>query len=158
MNLQTVKDQNTDIVEISPELLTVANTYLKCNDIDETATSLCIDRARVTAILAKREVRAYVDSVFLDYGYRNRFKLGAAIDALIDKKLAELEEADIGSSKDIADLLQIAHKMRMDEIAAQTKLMEARAKSEAATVKNQTNIQINDGGNYTDLLKKIMAG
>jgi hypothetical protein len=154
--LEVIKDANLDIVEICPELLVVADTYLRNGNIDETASALRLDRAKVTQILAKREVRAYVDSIYMDYGYRNRFKLAGALDALIDKKLEELQEADIGSSKDIAELLQMAHKMRMDEIGAQTKLLEARNKHEV--IKNQTNIQVNQGptGNYADLLNKLM--
>ena len=72
------------------------------------------------------------------------------------KKLQELEEADISSSKDIADLLALSHKMRMDELAAMTKLIEAQTKQE--TVRNQTNIQINEAlpGNYGALVEKIM--
>ena len=57
----------------------------------------------------------------------------------------------------MADLLQLAHKMRMDEMKAQTEL----EKAKAGTVKNQVNIQDNSGipfgqGNYGNLLKKLL--
>ena len=108
--------------------------------------------------LAKREVRAYVDQVYLDTGYRNRFKLAETLDTLIDAKLAEAEESEVYSNKDLADLIQMAHKVRMDEIKAQTELEKAKAQ----TVKNQTNIQVNSAempfgqGNYGELMKKLL--
>lgn len=154
-NLTKLK-QTAEVSEIAPENLTVANTYLTCNNIDTTSTVLKIPREQVVQILAKREVRVYIDTIYMDYGYRNKFKLGEAIDRLITKKMEELEEADIGSSKDIADLLQLAHKMRMDELNAECKLLEARSKHD--NIKNQVNVQINEPqGNYGDLIARILA-
>ena len=77
------------------------------------------------------------------------------MDQIIERKLGELNEADIGSSKDILDILQFAHKLRMDELAAQTKLEAARA----SNVKQQTNIQINSpfgDTNYGKLLDSLL--
>ena len=76
---------------------------------------------------------------------------------MIEKKLEEADETEIYTNKDMADLLQLAHKMRMDEMKAQTELEKARA----GTIKNQVNIQDNSGvpfgqGNYGQLLKKLL--
>lgn len=76
---------------------------------------------------------------------------------LIEKKLEESEETEIYTNKDMADLLQMAHKMRIDEIKAQTDLEKAKSQ----TVKTQVNIQDNSGtpfgqGNYGQLIKKLM--
>jgi len=54
-------------------------------------------------------------------------------------------------------LLQMAHKMRIDELKAQTDYEKAKAQ----TVKTQVNIQDNSGtpfgqGNYGELIKKLM--
>ena len=59
---------------------------------------------------------------------------------MIQSKLEEAQETGVYSSKDLADLLQMAHKMRMDEIKAQAELI----KAENTSVKNQTNVQINE--------------
>ena len=72
-------------------------------------------------------------------------------------KLEEAEESGVYSSKDLADLLQMAHKMRMDEIKAQADL----AKAESGNIKNQTNVQINEAvpfgqGNYGKLMEKLL--
>ena len=57
----------------------------------------------------------------------------------------------------MADLLQMAHKMRIEEMKAQTELK----KAEAQSVKNQVNIQHNSEipfgqGNYGELIKKLL--
>jgi len=143
--------------QISPEGLEIANTYLKTTSVRETALKLKVTEDSVSKYLNQREVKKYVDTVFLDLGYRNRFKLAATLDDIIERKLEELDEAEMTSNKDIADLLQLAHKMRMDEMKA----VADQTKAESATVKNQTNVQINDNstfgeGNYGELMKKLL--
>ena len=125
---------------ISPEGLEIANTYLKTTSVEATASSLGVTQDEVSKYLNQREVKKYVDTVFLDVGYRNRFKLAATLDDIIEKKLEELDEADMTSNKDIAELLQLAHKMRVDEMKIQTDAV----KAEQSGIKNQTNVQIND--------------
>ena len=48
-------------------------------------------------------------------GYRNKNNIATVLDEMIQSKLEEAQE----TSKDLADLLQMAHRMRMDEIKAQ---------------------------------------
>jgi hypothetical protein len=79
------------------------------------------------------------------------------MDALIQRKFQELEEAEIGSSKDIADLLALSHKMSMDILDRQIQL----EKLKEANIKSQVNVQVNEFGNgskYNTLLEKIMKG
>ena len=76
----------------------------------------------------------------------------------LDKKIEEAEESQIYTNKDLADLVGMAHKIRMDELKAQTEL----EKAKAANIKSQTNVQINSGelpfgqGNYGELMKKLL--
>ena len=58
-----------EYVQISPEALEVANCYLQCQDVREVAESLEVGVDVVTQILAKREVKAYIDHVYLDVGF-----------------------------------------------------------------------------------------
>ena len=145
------------VTKMSPEGLEIANSYLKHGSIPAAAKELCVTEDTVSEALNKREIRQYIDTVYLDTGYRNRFKLSETLDLLIEKKLEEADETEIYTNKDMADLLQLAHKMRMDEMKAQTEL----EKAKAGTVKNQVNIQDNSGipfgqGNYGNLLKKLL--
>ncbi len=146
-----------ETLEISPEALEVANAYLQCQDINKTADDLDIPRSLVTQILARREVKAYVDYVFANIGFNNRFKIRAAMDALIKQKFQELEESGMGSSKDIAELLALSHKMTMDERAIEVKLEQLRQ----ANIKNQVNVQINegisDGSKYSQLIRSLLG-
>lgn len=144
---------------ISPEGLEVAQAYLTCRDIGETARVLGLPAHVVSNELSSREVRRYVDNVFMDVGYRNKYKLGNALDTIIDMKMEEIDESEIGSSKDISELLTLAHKFRMDELNLEIKreqLHVSATKIEAGTVNN---VQINDTGgtNYNNLLATLMA-
>ena len=142
--------------KISPEGLEIANSYLQHGSISIVSHRLGIGESIISEMLNRREVKQYIDTVYLDTGYRNRFKLADTLDTLIDKKMEEAEESEIYTSKDLADLLQMAHKMRMDEIKAQAEL----EKAKATNIKNQTNVQINDGafgsGNYGKLMEKLL--
>ena len=84
--------KNQISTRISPEGLEIANAYLELGNIPAVCARLSIDEAKASEYLAKREVRAYVDQVYLDTGYRNRFKLAETLDTLIDAKLAEAEK------------------------------------------------------------------
>lgn len=145
------------LVPISPEGLEIAKVYLETQDLGLTAKRLGIDQLQVSQYLEKAEVKNYVDQVYLNAGYRNRFRLAEVMDQIIERKLGELQDADMGSSKDILEILQFAHKLRMDELAAQAKLEAARQNS----VKSQTNIQINQSpygdSNYGKLLDQLLS-
>ena len=142
---------------MSPEGLEIANKYLTSGSVEDVSSELNVSKDIVVSTLSKREVKHYIDTVYMDIGYRNRFKLGQTLDTIIDKKMEEAEESEMYSSKDIADLLLLAHKIRMDEMKAQTEM----EKAKAGNIKNQVNIQDNSGipfgeGNYGLLLKKLM--
>lgn len=147
-----------ETVKIAPEYLEVANSYLACQNILEVSRNLGMPTDLISSILGRREVRAYIDTIFLDYGFNNRFKMRTVMDAIINKKLEEMQEADIGSGKDIIEIMTLSHKMAMDVLDRQIKLEEAQAKTQ--NIKNQTNVQINGGGGskYDSLIERLMAG
>ena len=149
--------KNEIATKMSPEGLEIANAYLELGNIQSVCIRLKVDENTVQDFLGKREIKQYIDQVYLDTGYRNRFKIAHALDDIIDKKFDEAEESQIFTNKDIADLLQMAHKMRMDEIKAMADL----EKAKASNIKNQTNVQINSElpfgqGNYGKLMEKLL--
>jgi molybdenum cofactor biosynthesis enzyme len=146
-----------ELTTISPEGMEIANSYLTFGSIKEVCNQLSVPENKVVDILNRREVKKYIDTVYLDTGYRNKNTIGALLDEMIHSKLEEAEESGVYSSKDLADLLQMAHKMRMDEIKAQADL------EKTSGIKNQTNVQINEGvpfgqGNYGKLMDKLLKG
>jgi len=148
-----------ELTVISPEGLEVANTYLQFGNIKAVSESLQVAENKVVETLNKREVKKYIDTVYLDLGYRNRQNIATVMDEMIQSKLDEAQETGMYSSKDLADLLQQAHKMRMDEIKAQADL----EKINQTNIKNMTNVQINEGipfgqGNYGKLMEKLLNG
>ena len=148
-----------ELTVISPEGLEVANTYLQFGNIKAVSESLQVAENKVVETLNKREVKKYIDTVYLDLGYRNRQNIATVMDEMIQSKLDEAQETGMYSSKDLADLLQQAHKMRMDEIKAQAAL----EKINQTNIKSMTNVQINEGipfgqGNYGKLMEKLLNG
>jgi hypothetical protein len=141
---------------ISPESLDIANAYLTYGSIQETANELSIPPDLVANTLEKREVKVYIDQVFLDQGYRNRNKLHAVLDKIIDSKLEEAEETELYSDKDLVEIIQLAHKMRMDE----AKLASA-SRPPPPTIQN--NVQVIEenalgvGGKYGKLIEQLLC-
>lgn len=148
-----------ETIKISPEALEVANAYLQLNDPRKVASELDLPTEVVTDILKRREVKQYVDSVFMDVGYNNKFLMRKAMDALIKKKFQELEEGDIGSNKDITELLALSHKMSMDLLDREIQLKKLEQQPQGP--QKQVNVQINeglDGSKYSELVKKLITG
>ncbi len=145
-----------ETVRISPEFLEIANCYLTKQSIQVVCVELDLPSDMVVETLQRQEVKAYVNTVFADFGFNSRFKLNDLMDTIISKKLKDMDEADIGSEKDIMDILALKHKMIMDQMAMEIKLIEAENKR--PTIKNQTNVQINDSSNYGSLIQKLMGG
>lgn len=134
-----------EITKITPENFEVANSYLKYQSADEVAQIYNITPDAVLSILEKSEVKRYIDNVYLEQGYRNRNKLGALLDRIIEQKVTEAEDTGIYTKKDLLDILELQHKMRMDEIKASQKEMPGVA------------VQINNTG-YSQLMEKLLGG
>lgn len=148
-----------ELTTISPEGLEVANCYLQFGNIRAVSEYLQVSEDKIVASLNKREVKTYIDTVYLDMGYRNKNNIAVVLDEMITSKLQEAQESGVYSSKDLADLLQMAHKMRMDELKLQADTL----KAESTNIRNQTNVQINEGipfgqGNYGKLMDKLLNG
>jgi hypothetical protein len=145
-----------EALDISPENLEVANQYLQTPSIATTAENLGVSPELITQILSRREVKAYVDSVFYNLGFNNRFQMSQAMDAIIQKKFAEMDEADVGSNKDITEILALKHKMMTDHMAHELAMAKVHA---SAGVKTQVNIQQNNAGGsrYASLIEQLMT-
>ena len=149
-----------EITTISPEGLEIANCYLQYGNIRAVCDYMNVAENKVVDILNKRDVKRYIDTVYLDMGYRNKNNIASLLDEMIKSKLDEAQETGVYSSKDLADLLQMAHKMRMDEIKAMAEIEKAQNTS---SIRNQTNVQINEAmpfgqGNYGKLMEKLLSG
>ena len=147
-----------ETLAIAPESLEVANCYLQLQDARKVADELDLPITLVTEILSRREVKSYVDHVFMDTGFNNRFEMRAAMDALIKKKFQEMHEADVGSTKDISELLALSHKMSMDLLDREIQLEKAR---QSSAPQRQVNVQINeglDGSKYSHLINRLLTG
>lgn len=144
-----------EVLEVSPENLVICNSYLTHQTIEATAQTLDLEPSHVAQVLSQSSSKNYISTVFQDWGFNNRFKIRSALDAVISRKFQELDEAGTGSSKDIAELLELSHKMSIKELELQILLEKARTKTSPSKV---TNVQVNDhsGSNYNKLLESLL--
>lgn len=144
-----------EALTISPESLEIANLYLQLQSIPQVCEELGLPTEMVTEVLDRREIKAYLDNVFFDIGFNNRHRMRQAMDLIIQKKFQELDEAGIGSTKDITEILALSHKMTMEYMDKQIQLEKLRG----GGIRNQVNVQINDGtggSNYGNLIERII--
>lgn len=147
---------SNEIIRISPEGLRAVEAYIENGqNLELTATALGLEKSELHALLNKRESKAYLDRLYMEAGFRNRSRMGELMDEIINAKLEEMADTGMGSSKDILEILQVAHKMRMDEMAMQMKMMEVENKAPSVQINQQIN---NHGGpNYNSLLEKLLG-
>lgn len=124
---------------LDPVLLAIANDYLAGVEIPGIAQNYGISEDRVTAVIEKREVKAYIDNVFATQGYLNRAKRIDLINKVIEQKVEEAAETGVLSKKDLLDWLK-----HINEV-------EAALKPKASGP--QVAIQVN---NYDKLMKDIL--
>lgn len=145
---------------IAPESLQIAEAYLTCGgDTKLVAREMNLPVAEVDAQLKKREVKEYVNRIFYEQGFRNRHRIFGVLDQLMNMKLEEIQETGVGTSLDAVELIKVIHKMKMDEMKAETELLKAKGGAQGIT--QQTNIQNNFNGpggddeNYMALMARL---
>lgn len=147
----------TKEITIAPENLEVANSYLALGEMTKVSQELGIDTNKVSEILNKAEVKRYIDSVFLDSGYRNRRKFFDLLDEIIEGKLEEARESEMFTKMDLMDVLEKVHKMKMAELN-----LEIKREQKNFSSYTQINTQlIGEGsefgsGNYGSLMKRLL--
>lgn len=140
---------------ICPEGLRVAQAYLQNkSDVHATAHFLELPVSEVERYLNTGEVKRYLDRLYMEGGFRNRELMGSLVDEIIKQKIEEMQETGLGSGKDIMEILQIAHNMKMKELEMEIKL---RASNTPTIQVNQQN-NISGGDKYNELLERIMGG
>lgn len=143
-----------EMITICPEGLEVATVYLEeGQDSMAVANRLNLPIEEVDRLLNKREVKNFIDRVFNETGFRNKHRMAELMDAIIAKKLEEMDDTGLGSQADILDILKLAHNMKMKEMEMEIKMLQAKTSQPAI----QVNTQINGGGDqYNKLLEKIL--
>ena len=145
------EDANPQI--ISPEGAEIANTYLaNACSIKATSNMLNIPTHEISAALHDPMVKNYVTGVLRETGYQHMEKIVHKFDEIIELKWEELQEAEIGSNKDIADLLNMVHKMRMD----MSRLLQADTKNDAPASQKNTQVNVFGEGKYGALMEKLL--
>lgn len=134
--------------KLNPEALEFVEVYLSTLNLNETANALSISREDAAGYLRQKEVQRFMDTIFMEQGYVNRFKLTSLLDTVIESKLEEAEETGVYSGKDLIDILTLMHKIQMDH-----------HKVQETGPSKQTNVQVNNyGDNLGSLIDRIVKG
>lgn len=135
----------SDEFKLAPELLEFTDVYLSTLDLRESCRQLGIPEEQGAEYLKKKEVKRFIDTVFEEQGYTNRFKIKDILEKAVLSKLEEAEETGIYTKYDLLDILKMLDGLRKDSV-----------KESSTTPNKQTNVQVNSyGSNLGDLLSKI---
>ena len=150
---------NLPAERMQPEAMEVVEAYLRNDrDVNRTAEDLSTTPTVISDLINKREVRSYLDHLFMESGYRNREKFFDILDNVLEAKMEELDEAQMSSSMDIMDILKIYHSMKIKELELSIKLQELQQGSKGQSAKTIINLQINNSSGYDNLLSRIISG
>jgi hypothetical protein len=126
---------------LDPVFLSIANDFLSGKSVSGIADDYGLPADRITAVLEKKEVKSYVDTVYATQGYLNRVKRIDLINRVIEQKMEDALETGVLSKKDLLDWLKLLNDM------------------ETAVKPKQTGpavaIQVN---NYEKLMKDLING
>ena len=120
---------------LDPVVLAIANDYLAGKSVEEIADEYAVSQDRITSVIEKKEVKAYIDNVFATQGYLNRVKRINLINQVIDQKIQDA----VYSKKDLLDWMKHLHDI---EVGMKPK-----------PTGPQVAVQIN---NYDKLMKDLM--
>lgn len=125
---------------LDPVVLAVANEYLSGKTIPEIAEEYGVNTDFISTLVEKKEVKAYIDNVYLTQGYLNRIRRLDLINKVIDSKLLEATETGVYSKKDLLEWLKLLQSMEEG----------ARPKEKGPAVAIQVN-------NYDKLMGEILG-
>ena len=126
---------------LDPVILALANEHLAGKDYEELSREFGVNKDVVTQILNKKEVKSYIDTVFLNQGYLNRQKLSNLINQVVEAKVVDALESGEWSKKDLLDWLKFV----------QTISVETQGKEKGPQV------QVNVQNNYMKLMKELFS-
>lgn len=113
----SIKEALIDQLEappLDPVVLGVANLHLEGMTPSEISQEMDLPSDIVSQILDKKEVKSYVDNVYLAQGYMSRMKRINLINQVINAKIQEALETEVYSKKDLLDWLKLLHDMEKE--------------------------------------------
>ncbi len=126
---------------LDPILLGVANEYLKGTDIADIADQFSTSGDVIISVLDKKDVKSYIEGVYMTQGYMDRFRKLAIINKVIEEKLQEAMETGTHSKKDLFDWIKLATQMESD----------MRPKQQPGLA-----VQINNNTNYHKVMTELL--
>ncbi len=127
---------------LDPILLGVANEYLKGTSVIDIAEQFSTSGDVIISVLDKKDVKSYIEGVYMTQGYMDRFRKLAIINTVIEEKLKEAMETGTHSKKDLFDWIKLATQMESD----------MRPKQQPGVA-----VQINNNTNYHKVMTELLT-
>jgi hypothetical protein len=126
---------------LDPIVLALANEHLAGKDFEQLSAEFSVNTDVVVAVLNRKDVKSYIDTVYMNQGYMNRNKRLSLINTVIEQQVQEaMESGGKLSKKDLLDWIKL-----LDTMEHNTKPKEKGP---------EVAIQIN---NYTKLMKDLLG-
>lgn len=135
----------SDEYKLDPEALEFTDVYLGTLDLEDTCRTLEITTEVGASFLRQKDVKRFIDQVFMEQGYFSRFKIQKVLNDIVNEKLEEALETGITTKYDLLDVIKMIQSLK-----------ESEHKMQQQTTNNKTtNIQNNYGNNLGSLMEKI---
>lgn len=148
--------------KMTQEQREVADAYIVSGmDLDKTELYLqnigvTLDICDISEIISLGKVQHYITLRQNSTGLRNPNHFFELMQSMIEKKMEELEEADITTSKDILEIMESFHSMKMKEEQLAIKRLELEVKRDIGKAQKITNTQLNVGNDAIGGLPKVL--
>ena len=144
--------------QINPECMEVLESYLLYSDVRLVAKELGVPKEKVTYYLNRPESKRFLDKIYFEQGYLNRNRIQDVLDEVMELKLEEIRESEIGSKKDIVDIIALMQKIRESEAKISALENPQPKEPRSPTVQNNTQVNLGAGmgDNYNSLLDKLV--
>lgn len=137
-------------LQLAPEDEKALELYVACHDAEEVARKTGRTRTQIVALVNSPVAKQLQATLAQEQAVKVNSRMGALLDQVINMKLDEMQESEMGSEKDIADLITTRYKMEIELLKAQT------AANKVNGPAKQNNIQINNNGSGDPMLDALM--
>lgn len=104
-------NKSLEAPELDPIVLSVANKYIECASLQDIADEYDVPTDVITKTLERKEVQNYINAVFMNQGFINRFRRMKIINDVISQKLQDALETGVYSKEDLLKWMKLLDTM-----------------------------------------------
>lgn len=116
----------TEQMLILPEHREIVEAFISEGEMDvrKTAEYLSLPLEEVTSTISLKSVQKFLDTIWFNSGMRTPDKILGKMEEIIEQKLEEMMETEMGSDKDIFEILEKYNKAVLEWVKIRSKAQE----------------------------------